>query len=74
MQMHKKEDATSAYGAKESWEQALNAPGARQMIYLKRLMAKYHFEKLVPDQSLFADPGERYDLTLLFSYPLFGKF
>lgn len=61
MQMHKNEDTTSAYGAKESWEQALHAPGARQMIYLKKLMVKYHFEELIPDQSLFADHGERYN-------------
>ena len=66
MQMHKKTDRTSSYGARETWEQAMNDPGAGQMIFLKILMQQYHFETLVPDQSVLDDPGERYDhLTAL---------
>lgn len=61
MQMHKKGDMTSAYGAKETWEQAMNAPGARQLIFLKELMINHHFEELLPGRSLFDDPGERYN-------------
>ena len=61
MQMLKKTDTKSSYGAREPWEQALNNPGAGQMIFLKNLMQQYHFETMVPDQSVLADQGERYD-------------
>ena len=61
MQMHKKGEKTGSYGTKESWEEAINAPGAKQMIFLKELMLKYHFENLVPDQSAIVNPGERYN-------------
>ncbi|SDG64799.1 Putative collagen-binding domain of a collagenase [Dyadobacter soli] len=44
-----------------SWEEAISDPGAGQMIYLKKLMlSKPYFER-VPDQSLIAENGERYD-------------
>ena len=66
MQMQKKGAKTGGYGAKEPWEQAIFAPGATQMVYLKNLMQKYHFEALAPDQSILPDPGERYNhLTAL---------
>ena len=61
MQMHKKGEKTGAYGTKESWEEAINAPGAGQMVHLKNLMLIYHLEKLVPDQSILSDQGERYN-------------
>ncbi len=61
MQMHKIGANAGSYGARQSWEDAINAPGASQMIYLKNLMLKYHFENLVPDQALLVDPGERYN-------------
>jgi hypothetical protein len=61
MQMLKKGETEPAYGAKELWVDALNAPGAKQMIYLKQLMlAKPYFER-VPDQTLIADQGEKYN-------------
>ncbi len=47
-----------------SWEEAINDPGAAQMIHLKNLMlSKPYFER-VPDQSLIAENGERYDRLL----------
>lgn len=47
-----------------SWEEAINDPGAGQMIHLKNLMlSKPYFER-VPDQSLLAGNGERYDRVL----------
>ena len=47
-----------------SWEEAINDPGAGQMIHLKNLMlSKPYFER-VPDQSLLAGNGERYDRLL----------
>jgi hypothetical protein len=66
MQMHKKSEKTGSYGARESWEDAVNAPGAGQMFYLKNLMQKYHFQELVPAQQVLGDQGERYNhLTAL---------
>ncbi len=61
MQMHKKGEKTGSYGARESWQEAIKSPGAGQMSYLKNLMLQYHFETMVPDQSVLSDPGARYD-------------
>lgn len=61
MQMHKKGVKAGGYGARESWEEAINAPGAGQLIHLKNLMLKYHFERMAPDPDVLADPGERYN-------------
>ena len=62
MQMHKPGDGAPAYGVREYWTDALQAPGAAQMKYLKHLiLSKPYFER-VPDQSLIAaGQGERYD-------------
>lgn len=47
-----------------SWEEAIDDPGAGQMIHLKNLiLSKPYFER-VPDQSLIAENGERYDRLL----------
>ena len=61
MQMHKPADKGSAYGSKKYWNQALNDEGAKQMVYLKRLvLSKPYFDR-VPDQSLVAEgQGSQY--------------
>lgn len=47
-----------------SWEEAIDDPGAGQMVHLKSLMlSKPYFER-VPDQSLLAENGDRYDRLL----------
>lgn len=61
MQFYKPNGKPGAYGANQSWEQAINSPGAGQMIHLKNLLLKYQFSKLIPDQSLLANQGERYN-------------
>ncbi|WP_353718458.1 glycoside hydrolase family 140 protein [Dyadobacter sp. 676] len=46
------------------WDEAIHDPGAGQMVHLKNLMlSKPYFER-VPDQSLIAENGERYDRLL----------
>jgi hypothetical protein len=61
MQFFHAGDAESAYGAKKYWQPAMQDPGALQMKYVKELLlAKPYFER-VPDQSLVADNGERYE-------------
>lgn len=62
MQMHKPGDSTPAYGSKKYWKDAINDPGAQQMIHLKKLMVSKPYFERVPDQSLInGDQGERYD-------------
>jgi len=60
--MHKPSDKGSAYGSKKYWYNALNDSGARQMIFLKKLiLSKPYFDR-VPDQSLIAgQQGEKYN-------------
>ncbi|MFV8466065.1 glycoside hydrolase family 140 protein [Flavobacterium sp. LB1P62] len=60
MQMFRKGDKP-AYGNKELWTSAINAPGAGQMVYIKKLMLDFPYFERVPDQSLVANQGEKYD-------------
>jgi hypothetical protein len=60
MQTLKPTDTKSAYGAKEFWFDAIESPGAAQMVHLKNLMLSRSCEDRVPDQSLIIDQGERY--------------
>lgn len=62
MQMNKPENENPSYGAREFWTEAIDMPGAGQMIHLKNLMlSKPYFER-IPDQSLIAkNQGEKYD-------------
>lgn len=50
-----------AYGATEAWTLAINAVGAGQMQYLKKLiLSKPYFER-VPDTTMVIDNGLKYD-------------
>jgi len=60
MQMFRKGDKP-AYGNKELWSSAINAPGAGQMVYIKKLILSFPYLERVPDQSLIANQGEKYD-------------
>jgi len=60
MQMHKHGDGAGVYGVREFWEDAIKAPGAGQMIYLKQLIYSRSYADRVPDQSLVADNGTGY--------------
>jgi hypothetical protein len=62
MQFHKTGDKSPAYGVRETWEEALNAPGAWQMKYLKELVLSRPYFERVPAQELIAgENGEKYD-------------
>jgi len=61
MQMLQPSDKTSAYGAKDLWTKAIDDPGAGQMIHLKELMLSKPYFDRVPDASLVAGQGTRYD-------------
>lgn len=80
MQMLKPGNTSSAYGAKDFWYEALNAPGATQMVYLKKLMLSRPYFGRVPDQTLVGTNGERYNYqvatrgeTYAFIYTYNGK-
>lgn len=60
MQMFRKGDKP-AYGNKELWSSAINAPGAGQMVYIKKLMLSFPYLERIPDQTLIANQGEKYD-------------
>lgn len=61
IQMCKPGDKTTAYGAKEYWFDAINDPGASQMIWLKKLMLSKPFFDRMPDEGLVGDQGKRYE-------------
>jgi hypothetical protein len=60
MQMFRKGDKP-AYGNKELWTTAIHAPGAGQMVYLKKLLLEFPYFERVPDQSLVSNQGEKHD-------------
>ncbi len=78
MQMHTPGDADANYGVRESWTEALQAPGAQQMRYLKDLMRSFPYLERIPDQSLIAEgQGDQYayqaatrgdDYALIYTY------
>jgi hypothetical protein len=63
MQMHRPDQNVKPdYGSNQYWFDAINDPGASQMIYLKKLMLSWPYFERVPDQSLInGENGERYD-------------
>jgi hypothetical protein len=64
MQMHKPGN-NGGYGVREYWDEAIHAPGAGQMHYLKDLILSFPYFERVPDQSLVAgEPEEKYDRLL----------
>lgn len=66
MQMHKPTDArVGAYGSTGFWFNSINDPGAKQMVFLKKLMLSRPYFERVPDQSLIAGKqGKRYNYLL----------
>ncbi len=61
MQFYGPEDKKRSYGAKKYWFEAIDDPGAGQMIYLKNLMLSRPYFERIPDQSLIADQGTEYN-------------
>ncbi|GAA4006140.1 glycoside hydrolase family 140 protein [Sphingomonas humi] len=52
---------TAAYWPKLAWQEALDAPGAMQMHFLKDLILSRPILERIPDQSLIMDSGPRYE-------------
>jgi hypothetical protein len=61
MQFYRRSESKGAYGADTYWEDALNAPGAWQMRFLRRLMESMPMNGRVPAQEILVDNhGEKY--------------
>ena len=64
MQFYTPGDSGISFFPKIKWQDGLQAPGASQMQYLKKLiLSKSYFDR-VPDQSMVVDNGERYDKVI----------
>ena len=61
MQFCRRSEIPGAYGANTPWEDALDAPGAWQMRFLRRLMESRPLDGRVPAQEIIVEnPGVRY--------------
>jgi len=62
MQFHKISDAKSSYGVKETWDAALNAPGATGMKYLKQIiLSRSYFDRVPAPELIAGRQGKGYD-------------
>jgi hypothetical protein len=85
MQMHRPAFGAGAYGVRQFWDDAIQAPGAAQMQHLARLMVSRPYLERVPDQSVVAGDrtaldNARYDRVIvtrgqryLFAYTYTGR-
>lgn len=64
MQMHKPDDVESSFGVKDFWFDAIDHPGAAQMVHLKNLILSRPYFERIPDQSLVAEQGEKHDCQI----------
>ena len=74
MQFYTPGDSGISFFPRIKWQDGLNAPGAAQMQYLKKLILSRSFFDRIPDQSMILENGERYEkviATRARSYALF---
>jgi diadenosine tetraphosphatase ApaH/serine/threonine PP2A family protein phosphatase len=65
MQFHKDIKFKGAFGVKHTWQEAMEHPGAGQMVYLMNLMLSKSYFDRIPDQSLIAGKNqEKYEHIL----------
>jgi len=65
MQFNTMGDVGANFGVESNWKKVIQAPGANQMQYLKRLMLSKPFFDRVPAQEILAsNNGEKYDYLL----------
>lgn len=65
MQFHAAGDKDANFGVQKNWTETINAPGAFQMQYLKKLVLSRSYFDRVPAQEIIADPvQEKYDRIL----------
>lgn len=65
MQFNAKGFKGANYGVTQGWTQALHAPGAQQMQFIKDLLLSYDYDSRVPAQEILVDnKGTRYNCLL----------
>lgn len=57
-------DKDRNFFVQKTWQEALNAPGAMQMIYLKNLVTALPYYKCHPDTTLVTNQGSKYDRVI----------
>jgi hypothetical protein len=61
MQFYTPGDSGISFFPKTIWKDAMNAPGAQQMIHLKNLLLSKPFFECQPDQNMVLNQGDRYN-------------
>jgi hypothetical protein len=61
MQYHKNGENGGSFGVNQDWNETINAPGATQMQFLKKLMLDRSYFDRVPAQDLIINNGEKYE-------------
>ena len=64
MQFYRRGYKDMSFGANKNWDEELNTPGAGQVQYLKALMLSKSYFDRVPDQTLIANNGEKYNRVM----------
>ena len=65
MQFYKKGDKDGNYGAMQNWKETIEAPGARQMQFLKKLMlGKSYFDRVPAQDIVMENTGDKYNYIL----------
>ncbi len=55
----------ASFAAEKPWWEALDDPGCKEMIYVKKLMLAFPFFERIPDQSVITNPnGMQYDRVI----------
>ena len=60
MQFHSINEKGGSFGVNQDWKETINAKGAEQMQYLKKLMLSKSYFDRVPAQELLVENGEKY--------------
>ncbi|HEY5774008.1 MAG TPA: glycoside hydrolase family 140 protein, partial [Chitinophagaceae bacterium] len=64
MQFYTPGDSGISFFPKIKWQDELDAPGAGQMVHLKKMMLGRSYFDRIPDQSMIVDNGQRYERVI----------
>ncbi len=64
MQFHTQGDADANFGVTGNWKETINAPGATQMVFLKKLILSKNDFSRKPAQEILVNNKERYDYCM----------
>ncbi len=64
MQFYTTKYSGTSFFPKVKWQDGMQAPGAAQMQYLKKLLLSKSYFDRIPDQAMVIDNGEKYERVL----------